>query len=419
MRPLRITAKYKTVTPMITAGADPQRFELRAPTVKSGLRFWWRAFQPLEGRALFRAEAALFGSTKGAAPFHMSLRVRPETVRLWSPGDGVGRDWGGGLAYVFFPVFAPPSKKKGTPARIKSVEQSGRPVAKPGLEFEMRFLFRPDAPEGLAGDLVCALWLLENLGGLGGRTRRGAGCFTLTHIQVDGEFADTDAEPFGLFSRQGISAPGSFLARGLKFIRERWGNTEIHDSLPPHTAFREGVSGVWVLDEPAEGRGEGAMKALDAIGIGMKTFRNTNPHDEAREMHTALTSHGYRPGIRVLKKAEFGLPVIYNFRSHFGGFGAPASYLKYEAKGVAFKASENQPGKNETTERRASPLLISCHEFGGIPYAVACHLPAPILPEGHRIWLKSQGGNNDHFPKAPTEFPFTHQLLLGGAKVNG
>ena len=63
-----ITAKYRVVTPMFLSGADQNHAELRLPSFKGALRFWWRALAA--GRfngdltALRAAEDTLFGSTR-------------------------------------------------------------------------------------------------------------------------------------------------------------------------------------------------------------------------------------------------------------------------------------------------------------------------------------------------------------------
>ncbi|WP_345894648.1 type III-B CRISPR module RAMP protein Cmr1 [Phaeodactylibacter xiamenensis] len=38
-----ITFHCKVITPMFLAGADGQTPELRAPSIKGAMRFWWRA----------------------------------------------------------------------------------------------------------------------------------------------------------------------------------------------------------------------------------------------------------------------------------------------------------------------------------------------------------------------------------------
>ena len=92
---ISIAAKCKTVTPMISSGANQQQFEIRATEVKSALRFWWRAFQPSTGKSLFEREAELFGSTSRAAPFRMSVEYDEHAVQKWEPG--FAHNWGDGL----------------------------------------------------------------------------------------------------------------------------------------------------------------------------------------------------------------------------------------------------------------------------------------------------------------------------------
>ncbi|EJF54684.1 CRISPR type III-B/RAMP module RAMP protein Cmr1 [Saprospira grandis DSM 2844] len=66
----RITFECETITPMFMAGADGKTPELRAPSIKGALRFWWRALNGhLELEELKEREKALFGSTAGKSAF--------------------------------------------------------------------------------------------------------------------------------------------------------------------------------------------------------------------------------------------------------------------------------------------------------------------------------------------------------------
>jgi CRISPR-associated protein Cmr1 len=58
-----ITFTCETITPMFLSGADGQTPELRAPSIKGALRFWWRAVNGhLELKELKEKEATIFGS---------------------------------------------------------------------------------------------------------------------------------------------------------------------------------------------------------------------------------------------------------------------------------------------------------------------------------------------------------------------
>lgn len=55
----------EVVTPMFIGGANPKTAELRVPSIKGVLRFWWRATSGIENiRDLKRIENEIFGSTE-------------------------------------------------------------------------------------------------------------------------------------------------------------------------------------------------------------------------------------------------------------------------------------------------------------------------------------------------------------------
>lgn len=435
MMPVKITVRCKIVTPMLSSGANPQKFEIRSSEIKAGLRFWWRAFQPLEGEELYKEEAKLFGSTDRCCPFSILLMPDDKTFQYWKPGNPVDNEldyaWGEGVGYVFFPIYTSANHKQHRPAKIKPPDQkpgkSGRTVAKPGGRFtiHINFTSRKSRPSHV-GDVLCSLWLLENLGGLGGRTRRGAGCFKIESIDLG---KDIDIEDVPDFDQSSFKYGREYIFSGLKIIFSRWFKGNIPSSLPTHTAFRHGHSEILIfsgLRNRNYRKGKGAIRAMDAIGQRMRDFRHTNPHEEAETMHHALTGEDdSNPDIKVLQKAQLGLPIIYNFRGYeqFGTRGKPAYPAGYEAKGGVVYDEITQEAKiddKKNVDRRASPLLISCHEFNDTtPYAVICHFPAPILPEGQRIWLKAGYNAKDCYPKAPVKYDYIDKLLIKGDVVNG
>lgn len=439
MAGLTLKVHCKSLTPMLAAGAEPTtRFELRAPSVKGALRFWWRAFHAYDSEAdLFEEESKLFGgqrrNTSGsdkwepqAGAFRMDV-FHAEPPQKFNPGrggppdklnlgDDVSSEWGDGVCYCFFPILSAKTIQKKNHYWIHNIKKGGKPVVQPGFSFELRF-FVPDGNQEVLAEVLRALWLLMNFGGLGGRSRRGAGSFTIEEFDPTLEtFKLNDLPPF---NHDSFKTPRAYLAAGLKIILDKWGFIRKPYSLPDYTGFRLGHSEIRIFRDPKIGKGSGALKVMDAIGRKMKAFRDTNPHDEAEQMHHALTGEaGYKvPSFAVLQKAQLGLPIIYNFRGRgrFAGGGPPDRNLNYEAKGVTYN---EEPDKNKDAQRRASPLLISCHEFKDTPYAVICHFPAPILPKGQRIWLKSKPGGHDHYPQAPTGYDYVDKLVILGDPVN-
>jgi CRISPR-associated protein Cmr1 len=61
-----ITFSCETITPMFLSGADGQKPELRPPSIKGALRFWWRAMNGGNWETLKNQEDRIFGSTKEA-----------------------------------------------------------------------------------------------------------------------------------------------------------------------------------------------------------------------------------------------------------------------------------------------------------------------------------------------------------------
>ncbi len=87
MATTEIEATYRVTTPMFCGGVNQQEAELRLPSFKGVLRFWWRAlaWSRLQGdlKAIKREEDALFGSADGGqARVSMRLDTTGERLRL-------------------------------------------------------------------------------------------------------------------------------------------------------------------------------------------------------------------------------------------------------------------------------------------------------------------------------------------------
>ena len=98
---VELNARYLVTTPLFGSGADHNRPELRLPSFKGVLRFWWRAlaWSRLQGdlAAMQREEDLLFGSAGGgqsrlvmrlAMPDDPALVALGETLRV-ANGNGI------------------------------------------------------------------------------------------------------------------------------------------------------------------------------------------------------------------------------------------------------------------------------------------------------------------------------------------
>jgi CRISPR-associated protein Cmr1 len=142
------------------AGQNDAEDPFRIPSIRGQLRFWWRAtiggrYQD-EGR-LREAEAAIWGSTEQAS--RVRLRMLYADRGSERPAAGLGPDGRWQKEQPDYALFPAQEDRK----------HIGR------LHFGGRFRLEIAAEEGVLPDVDAALWAWVTFGGIGGRTRRGAG----------------------------------------------------------------------------------------------------------------------------------------------------------------------------------------------------------------------------------------------------
>lgn len=179
-----LKVRFRIVTPLFLAGANPNRAELRGTALKGALRFWYRAVDP-EYR---NHEPFLFGSAdeKYSGQSKILMRLEPGNLRhsIWKREDAIiapVRE--NGLSYLAFSLSG---------GRVKS----DRAYLCPGQSFDVYFLIRPredgtkDLDESDRRRLLAALWFLGHVGGLGTRARRGFGTIAMTDWELNGTIWD-------------------------------------------------------------------------------------------------------------------------------------------------------------------------------------------------------------------------------------
>jgi len=147
----------ETITPMFLAGADGTTPELRAPSIKGALRFWWRALNGhLPLNELQRREGLIFGSTEYG---RSKVIIQISKDMQWD-----GR-----------------SSAAPTPHKPRFNKNTFRP----GQQFEVKLSLTQeidfkDEKFGITA-LENLFLLTATLGGIGGRVRRGFGAFNITN----------------------------------------------------------------------------------------------------------------------------------------------------------------------------------------------------------------------------------------------
>jgi CRISPR-associated protein Cmr1 len=182
-----LTFRLQLVTPLFLSGADQQAAELRPPSVRGALRFWFRAMVggvvSGDWQKVRDFESRVWGSTSQASQVKLRLYGnfeigKTEKLKPQKPGKDSSIDlnrlpWGsyppqpggpGGAYYLLYSPFLSPEKGS---------KQLQRPeYIAPGSSFDLVLSARSPQYLDLA---VASLWLLVRLGGLGTRCRRGAG----------------------------------------------------------------------------------------------------------------------------------------------------------------------------------------------------------------------------------------------------
>lgn len=419
-------ADVELISPVYGGGTEPGKVDddrpFRVPAIRGQLRFWWRATQ---GAALVRpgsrsdygrlraCEAAIWGMSTVArdqegrgkdggganAPLvsAVAVRIGPVSGRLTQRVVGGARvPLNSGHGYVYFPA----RETRGQNARpagsywwgpkaalelvldpVQLAENLSHLDAFP--DAEARDAFAADAPRQVAA----ALWAWANFGGIGARTRRGAGAIQLRNLQ--GPDAALVAP---------VCASAQDLCRRLDEGAKRFvcGDANYDGDFPVLKRATIAVASLELGPKQVRGRNETVTldepeRVVSGVGAILQEFRQGVPFARNK-------GQGPRPGRsrwpepdairRLLKqsapdhapklptffpRAAFGLPIVVKFNT-----SEPSSRGDPQGQ-VTIRAARY--------ERLASPVIlrpIRLSENQG--YAVACVLLNTLVePEGGMV----------------------------------
>ncbi|WP_315783314.1 MULTISPECIES: RAMP superfamily CRISPR-associated protein [unclassified Bradyrhizobium] len=307
-----LTAEFEVLTPLFLGGADQSRAELRPPSFRGLLRFWYRAADPA-----FRSwEPRLFGGIgegegQGAVLLRITSRRPPQLVEWGSFRadrfkQGQGRDTRNGLVYLGFPF---------------QMKDGGRRAIATGHRFELRCLLRH--AQGASDNehvqmqrrLAAAVWLLAHFGGAGSRSRRGFGSLALRNwSDAGGDWLELDRLPL-VSEAASVQDARARLDRGLATIREWFGPWEQPDHAgqsPQHPhlgpSFRHALLDISQTDW---------AQALAGIGGFMQKFRLRRAPDyqSVKDHLLAKTGQGGSLLSAAPERATFGLPLTFRYSS--------------------------------------------------------------------------------------------------------
>lgn len=165
-----ITFHCKVITPMFLAGADGQTPELRAPSIKGAMRFWWRAMHGHLGvKELRKKEEAIFGGTNT-----------------------------GGRSKVVIRVSQPYNLDVDSSLLVPHKSFMRQDAIQEGQEFDIS-LGLSRSTEGFSKKHLVALFKITCiLGGFGKRVRRGMGSVMITGVTSKSDFTDHYPIPYDI-----------------------------------------------------------------------------------------------------------------------------------------------------------------------------------------------------------------------------
>lgn len=164
-----ITFKCRFITPAFLGGADPKGTpELRPPSIKGALRWWWRAIHgDLSLEALQKKEVELFGGSFKESGKEVFMRSKV-LVRVEATDERISKGLDGSMAFRYMAYGA-----------------EDRAFFDVDTQFEVHFSITEKDPqkiEDIKKQVLTAFSLLSNFGGLGAKSRNGFGSFHCSDI---------------------------------------------------------------------------------------------------------------------------------------------------------------------------------------------------------------------------------------------
>ncbi len=324
-----------TLTPTYMGGPN-QEPEIRVPSIKGLLRFWYRAIDP-DYRS---KEGMVFGDAgnSGVSSFKMQIHKPAEyrKCHIGQPQQGSSSE-----ACIAKNLNSPGIDYLTFPFRMRG---AGRDAIAPNQRIVFRHLFSKTTTSSprwpvVKRALIIAWWGLAVFGGFGARSRRGFGSFMITDISPSWNLSKLLSV---VKEKKSVQSWWQGLLSSYDKIKSYVGTFQTND----HLVLSPGTR---ILLLGRHGRGFGQWEfALDYFGEKLKDFRS---------------GHSIERKIKPEEKAAFGLPIV----------GSRLSV------------------KGKDTERSASPILARVVRIGGEYYVLVLLTKSPVLPPGEKVIIEKPG----------------------------
>lgn len=389
-----LEAEFEIVTPMFMGGADNRATaELRLPSIKAALRFWWRAMAWGRTRGseaerlaeLWRWEAGLFGTSDakiGQGKFLMAIKPQCPRAQIAAPPGPRGnpaavlkdrrgravmpgaRYLGYGLMQAFYRGANPAN---GITERLAG--ELDRSCIQECQTFIVSVRFKPDVPASQIEEIRRAVVVFGMIGSLGSRSRRGWGSVALLRIRESG----------GEWEECLPESPRAYSEKLRLAIGDKEALSKEEPDYLPLTTFAMSsriVAPAFSANLMTEMRVNSAtwtsLECLAALGSALNLYR----------------SWGRNGNVRVRERPNVDLPADRRFVDDHHWFKQIAGHLlppDFHPERVVFGLPHNYSGIDVTgtdVARRASPMLIHIHRTrGGQYFPIVSVLPSRFLPD--------------------------------------
>jgi len=361
-----LQVQFRIVTPLFMGGASPdERAELREPSIKGLLRYWYRAIDPTAYRD---NEARIFGGSgrnEGQSSFLLRVKGPRHDVRSWQTKIPAG------IKYFSFPFKMKPNDKKYIPE---------------DQNVTLTLMFkRPPATQDRYR-ILASLWLLGHVGGLGSRSRRGFGTVALQSWQITQGSVWDELNKLDLVHE--ANSPATWMdvfEKNLVTMRSWFPGCNNFDHLTfgRNTRFK-------LIDTP----NKDWRTALNHIGEHMQTYRQRYSLEDPGSDYHRVKAHVCHRDTQAnqinTSSAHPITPARLSIAPHRIAFGLPLtmrySSLKYlNKKGDSITPGVTFKGNKDTHDRSASRIFIRIIAINSHYYPLVSQFDGPLLSNGEKI----------------------------------
>ena len=267
-----VTFNVETITPLFLAGANQSTAELRAPSFRGAMRYWFRALvggmagtDPQGLKEVINTEADVFGATDQDSAIRVKVSGASRKPEQFTERTNiqVRGEWKStGKGYLLWSMV-----RSGNPARGN--EKPARWYFPQRTQFQLTLSASDNTEHDYFNQAIASLWLLTQLGGLGSRSRRCGGSLSVTSV-----VGNTSNLPFS--TPETTQALKQQIEQGIKTAR-----TFLHVHPHPVTdsrfdALARGNCRIWILQDN-QVSWKSPDEAMRVIGERLQEFRATIP----------------------------------------------------------------------------------------------------------------------------------------------